>query len=181
MVLELVINIIVNNRSWDFYMNIEDAYKLAKSGKYDEAIEICTAYIEAYPDRREGYKQRSYILARAQLWEDAIIDVNTLIKMGHEEPDDYFSRGRWHLMAGNVSSAIDDFSKIIEIEGVLQRKYYTESAYFYRATACIEIGFFQRAIDDCEKIRDGFKVHLMGKLVTKADILSEAKAGLNPS
>lgn len=162
-------------------MDIRDAYQLAKKGMYDEAIEICTEYIATHPDQREGYKQRSYIFGRMKLWEDAIRDVDILMNMGHEEPDDYFSRGRWHLMAGNVSSAIEDFSKIIEIERVLARKYYTESAYFYRAKACIEIGLFQRAIEDCEKIRDGFKVHLMGKLVSKADILSEARARLNPS
>ena len=162
-------------------MDIRGVYKLAKEGMYDEAIQICGKYIAAHPNQREGYKQRSFIFGRMKLWKDAIKDVDILINMGHEEPDDYFSRGRWHLMAGNVSSAIDDFSKIIEIEGVLQRKYYTESAYFYRAKAYIEIGLFQEAIDDCEKIRDGFNVHLMGKLVSKADILSEARARLNLS
>jgi tetratricopeptide (TPR) repeat protein len=161
-------------------MDIRGVYKLAKEGMYDEAIQICGKYIVAHPNQREGYKQRSYIFGRMKLWEDAIRDVDILINMGHEEPDDYFSRGRWNLMAGHTSSSIEDFSKVIEIEIVLPRKYYTESAYFYRANAYMKMGFFQRAIDDCEKVRDGFKVHLMGKIVSKADILSEARARLNP-
>ena len=161
-------------------MDIEGAYELAKDGRYDEAIKICSKYIEVYSDRREGYKQRSKIFGRMKLWENAIEDVNTLIRMGHEEPDDYFSRGRWNLMARHITSSIEDFTKVIEIESVLPNRYYTESAHFYRANAYIEIGFFQRAIDDCEKIRDGFKVHLMGKMMSKEDILSEARARLNP-
>jgi tetratricopeptide (TPR) repeat protein len=159
-------------------MDIAGAYELAKQGKYDEAVEMCTKYIEAHPDRREGYKQRSYVFARMKLWMDAIKDVNTLIAIGHDEPDDYFSRGRWELMAGDISSSIEDFSNVIEIERDFQRKYYTESAYFYRANAYIEMGFFEKAIEDCREIRDGFTVHLMGAIVSKEDILSKARAGL---
>lgn len=162
-------------------MDIRDAYKVAKEGKYDKAIEICNEYISTYPNHREAYKQRSFILARMKLLEDAICDIDILINMGDEEPDDYFTRGRWNLMFGDISSSIADFTKVIEIEAALTTKYYTETAYFYRANGYIKSGLFQRAIEDCEKTRDGFKVYFMGKIVSKEDIVSEARTKLNPS
>lgn len=155
--------------------DLKKAYNLAKQGDFKQALVICDGYIETYPKYREGYKQRSYIFAKMKLWDRAIQDADTLINLGIEEPDDYFSRGRWKLMLGGYESAIQDLTKVIEIESDFDEKYYSETAYFYRANAYLMISRYNEVINDCEHLRDGFEIYFMGQVVKKEELIMKAK------
>jgi tetratricopeptide (TPR) repeat protein len=159
-------------------MDIGNAYELAKEGRYEDALAICNGYIINNPNDRVGYKKRSFVFARMNLLEKAISDCNLLISLGHEEPDDYFSRGRWYLEVGNLDSSINDFTKVTQIENGLPEKYYTQSAYFHRAYAQLKMGLFQKAIEDCENIKDDYQAYIIDKVITKADIFLEAQSKL---
>ncbi len=155
--------------------NLQNAYQYAKAGLYEKGLKICNDFILNHPNERDGYKQRSFILARMERWNDAIEDINTIINIGPIEPDDYFSRGRWNLISGNIDDAIKDFTEVIRIEKDISDHYYTESSFFYRAEANYQAGYYSDAIKDCENVRDGFSVYLMGKQRSKEGILRDAK------
>jgi tetratricopeptide (TPR) repeat protein len=157
--------------------NIEQAYEIAKGGNYDQALEICNDYIAEHPRERLGYKERSYIFERMKNWEAAIEDTTTLIRLGPEEPGDYFTRGRWKVMLDEYHSAIQDFTKAIAVDKAFNLIYYTDACLFFRAFCQLQIGEFEKAIADCSSLEDGFLLWIKG-LVTKEDIVSEAKRKL---
>ena len=153
---------------------IEEAYQYAKKGLYDEALQICDDFINNHPHERKGYKEKSFIFELMNRWDNAIETVTKLIDSGSTEPDDFFSRGRWNLMVGNFVGAIKDFTEVIEIEKKAGSTYYTESAYFGRAESNLRAGYYEEAIKDCEEVREGFTLHLTGRLRTKENIIHDA-------
>jgi tetratricopeptide (TPR) repeat protein len=171
---------VIENQYLGVYMkeNIKEAYEYAKKEQYEKALGICNQYINDQLDEREGYKQRSLVLARMNNYEDAIRDLNRLIESGSEEPDDFFTRGCYSLEIGNQGDAIDDFTMVIKIEDKYSLSYYTESAYFYRAVANLMAKFYRNTIEDCEKVRDGFRVYVLGQIRTKEGIIEEARGSI---
>jgi len=158
----------------DMKEKIEEAYQYAKKGLYDEALQICDDFINNHPHERKGYKEKSFIFELMNRWDNAIETVTKLIDSGSTEPDDFFSRGRWNLMVGNFVGAIKDFTEVIEIEKKAGSTYYTESAYFGRAESNLRAGYYEEAIKDCEEVREGFTLHLTGRLRTKENIIHDA-------
>lgn len=166
---------------------LKNASYLAKQKKYDEALQICDEYIACNRTCREGYKKRSYVNALMKNWKDAIKDVSIFIDSGSNHPGDYFSRGRWQLHIGNLKNAVSDFTKALEIENKNNLNYYSETVYFHRAKVFLMLKEFSKAIEDCQKVRDDFTIYLLGKIITRNDILNEAfgsvlpyEKGLNP-
>jgi tetratricopeptide (TPR) repeat protein len=161
----------------DMKEELQEAYQYAKRGLYDEALKICDDFISNHPHERKGYKEKASIFARMKRWDNAIETVTILIDSESTEPDDFFSRGRWHLMVENFVAAIKDFTEVIDIEKKTDTTYYTESAYFGRAESNLRLGYYKKAIKDCGEVREGFILHLMGRLRSREDIIHDALKG----
>lgn len=151
------------------------AKELSRNGNYQEALNICSKFIEENFECYEGYEARSAIYFRQGSHDEALADIAKVIELVPNKPSPYFRRGRWRIKIGDNAGAAADFSKVIELDD----GYFGETAYFYRAEAYLRCKEYDKAIEDCEKVSGDFcEVHFYGyERRTTQDIIENAKKG----
>ena len=149
--------------------------KLVQSEHLSEAWDRLDKLIADKPqDEALIWATRAYIHSREGDNEAAITDLNRSILLFNAEPHPYYARGIIYLQIGEVSLAVGDFSKVIELCNHYKSDYYKESAYFLRADAYVRLKEFKKALEDCAHVSDGFQTWT-DRLRTKESILAECE------
>jgi tetratricopeptide (TPR) repeat protein len=156
---------------------LDAAYNAVTSGKdYKEALRLCNEVLSEHPSMLDGLRAKARIYAYTGAFNEAIVEMNTVIEQNPKDPGDYFSRGRWLLDSGKWTEALSDMTKTLNLGLELDLDYYTESAYFFRSVALLRLGRHSDALADCAHVRDDFLVHLWDGKISKSDILEQAQA-----
>ncbi|HMM78990.1 MAG TPA: hypothetical protein PKC65_03095 [Pyrinomonadaceae bacterium] len=144
------------------------------------AIKLCDSFILANPSSPAGYKKRSGVHARLENFSCAITDISEAIRLSSKEADYYFFRGWWKFESGDLDGAIEDQSVAINLEAHSLEKVVTESAFFFRALARLELGDYKSALLDVERVPDDFLIYLRrtGE-ITKSELIKLAKKSLD--
>ena len=163
----------------DISKQLDEAYSLAADGKdYTAALSACDTIIQAHPQLAAPLRKRAQIYAHKSDFRQAIEEMSGVIQKGHAEPGDYFFRGWWSVEDGNLSDAIKDLTKAIELGEQLGDDYFRESAHFFRAVASLRLRRYQDALADCQHVSDDFLMYLRSGQISKREIITEAtKAG----
>lgn len=149
---------------------LEEIEKLSEQQLLTAALNKCNELLKLFPSNCSGYRKRSHINARMGKYDAAISDRDHVIVASNARASDFFFRGIWHLRQGKPSSAVSDFTKVIEVESKDSPSYYTESAYYYRALAHLRLHSYSNALEDCRQLRDGFAIWVDDGIVSKHDI-----------
>lgn len=155
---------------------LKQAVKCSEKKNYLEALTLCSEVIADYPNDPTGYRARSHIYALMKEPEQAIRDIDQVIRLKPEEPAHYFTRGRWKLEVSESAQAVADLTKVIELSASYGDEYYTEMARFFRAEALLRLGRYDEALADCEQVRDEVQTYIHPRVKSKADILDEVNA-----
>lgn len=158
---------------------LKEAFDHSEKKEFSEALKICSEVIENYPKCTEAYRERAYVYSRMKDWEKALLDINKAITLDLDNPADYFTRGRWLLITDNPQDAVEDFSKVLMIENEMNSAYFSETAYFFRALAYLDIGLYEKALNDCKEVRDDFALHFKSRLRSKREIQDFANSKLS--
>lgn len=153
---------------------IRESKRLTEAGKYDEAQASLAALAAANPDHPEVHAARAYLHAHKREYDVAAQHMDRAIAFAEAEPEYFFARGRYHLMAGHFAKAVDDASRLLELCAQYDWDYYREAAYFIRAEAYLRIGNANAAKRDCEHIRDEAVVWL-GEVRSKKELVIDCE------
>jgi len=157
---------------------IEDIARLRKEEKYEEALQVCNEMIAEDNECYAAYSKRSHILHGLGKYSEALRDLGRLIELRPDGPTAYLQRAEWYLEQGDDKLAMDDLDFVIRTG----EPYFIDTAYFYRAVACLNLGHKAEAIDACLKLPDDFKYQIEtprwgGRLLSRDDIYRMANQG----
>jgi tetratricopeptide (TPR) repeat protein len=120
---------------------------MLRAGKPEESIVYFDKVIDQNSDSSVAYIDRSRAKVEIQDYFGAEQDLTTAIKMGSDLYWNYIDRGRIRLLVlDNVSGALSDFDRAVELDGDF---FY---AYIYRAGILDRLDRRQEAIDDYLRI-----------------------------
>ena len=156
---------------------LKSAFYLTEKGKYSEALDVVNDVISERPEWFQGYHEKAKVYARQKLWGYAIELIGEAIRLNEREPMLYFSRARWLIQSRLFIEAIDDLSRLIELEEELNDTYYLEAAFFFRALASSYLGRQKDVLVDCQKVQDGYSTYILGKPHSKDGLVSGAVNG----
>jgi tetratricopeptide (TPR) repeat protein len=156
----------------DLEQGISKAGDLAGSGNREEALSIANALVQQYPGEVRAWMARAHVQALMGDDEAAVSDVSGAIKINQAEPDLFFNRGRFRMRTADISGAINDFTKGLELCDFHNNDYYREALLFMRAEALARLGRTGEALADLAHVRDDFKIYTTG-LRSKADVIAD--------
>ncbi len=114
---------------------------LVKKGALTEAVIVAADFARRNPEIAECYGLLSQAEEIAGYTKAAIKTISHAIALAPQEPAYRFQRGRLHLKVNAVADALEDMTRVIEMDKFLSNAYYTEAASTYRDEA---LGRLQR-------------------------------------
>ncbi len=158
--------------------NLEDlirkAEELARTGKQEAAASMAMQLTTDYPREAAVWSLRAYLHGASKHYVDAVADLTRAIALNAMEPDFFLNRGIYSFALGEDQSAIEDFSKGLELCDHYNNDYYRETLHFWRAEALLRLGKRAEALADLSRVREDFSFWTY-KLRTKADLVADCK------
>jgi tetratricopeptide (TPR) repeat protein len=153
---------------------VATAHRLVKQKKRGEAMSLANQAIAQYPDEMEAWLLRGYLHELSEDYVVAAADLTVAIELKAKEPHLYYSRGRYYFQLNDLDSAVNDFSKALELCDYYKSDYYKEELYFWRAEALLRLGKKDAALKDINNLQDDFKSWSYA-LRTKQDLQADCQ------
>jgi len=157
---------------------LKKARELALNYSDDVALAKYDRLLSENPGQPRILKERAWIYAGRKDYFRAIVDITAALAITPRDPGLYYVRGGWHFSIQNWQEAIDDQTRVIELEKELDHSYYLETAYFHRAVSLAQLDKFEEALSDCEHLDDDFITYLDGYEISKTDFVRWANENL---
>jgi tetratricopeptide (TPR) repeat protein len=133
---------------------LHEIEKLARLENYERALVLIDQLAAAYPDKPEIWSTRAYVNSLSGNLNLAIVDMSKCINLRGNEPNDFFTRGRFLFKVGRYDEAILDFTVVLQLCDLHNSDYYRQAAYFFRADSYVRLNQYEKAKDDCKHIID---------------------------
>ena len=166
---------------------IAKAKELARKDEDEGAMALANELAARYPNEMKVWSLRAYLYGRSGNYAEAVADFTRAIEINATESgeltldkgvltavDLHFNRGADSFALGDNQSAVDDFTKGLDLCDRYGSDDYRETLLFWRAEARLRLGKKQEAILDLAGVRDDFKFWTY-KLRTKADLLADCR------
>lgn len=165
---------------------IAKAKELAQKDEGERAMALANELTEQHPDELRVWSLRAYLHGRSGNYAEAVADFTRALEINAKEPelgldkgiltavDLLFNRGADSFALGNIQSAIDDFTKGLDLCDRYGSDDYRETLLFWRAEALLRLGRKHEALLDLASVRDDFSFWTY-KLRTKADLLNDCR------
>jgi tetratricopeptide (TPR) repeat protein len=147
--------------------------ELARSRKLEDAFSIAADLLKRFPNEMRVWLLRGYLHSLTGEYSAATADLSRAIELNSMEPHLFYSRGTYLFQMGDDTSAIEDFTKALELCDYYKDDYYREELHFWRAEASLRTGRKLDALKDLASVRSDF-VSWTYALRTKGDLLSDA-------
>ncbi|QYU67773.1 hypothetical protein J4558_23270 [Leptolyngbya sp. 15MV] len=146
---------------------------LIESKNFDSALTICEQFISDNPESFEGYRKRAYLYSRSNEFENAISDISEAIRLNPMNSTYYFFRGWWKIESGDFVGGETDVTVAIDLDR--DSNLLSDTAYFFRSLARVELGRNEDAIADLRNVESDFMIHLkrFGK-ISREELLKRA-------
>ena len=164
---------------------IAKAQKMARSDDNKGAMELANELVEQYPNEIRVWSLRAYLHALDHRYAEAIADRTRAIEINGPDGaksdletgalttvDLFFNRGADRFALGDDPSAVDDFTKGLELCDYYNSDDYRETLYFWRAESLLRLRKKREALSDLAHVSDDFRFWTY-KLRTKADLLAD--------
>jgi tetratricopeptide (TPR) repeat protein len=161
------------------------AKELARKDDFEGSMSLANELAERFLNETRVWSLRGYLHGRNRNYTQAVADLTRAIEINAEEstklgPDTgvltsvdlFFNRGADRFALGDDESAVDDFTRGLELCDQLNSDDYRETLHFWRAEALLRLGKKSEALSDLARVTDGFTFWTY-KLRTKADLLTD--------
>ena len=133
-----------------------------------KSLDVCLAYLNVYPEDIIAIRLKANLLNIECRPTEAIEAISQVIDLKFKkEPCDYFYRGRWLLLTGDIEGACADLHKVIALSSEYNDTYYTEIAYLHLAHAYAISGNMEETKKILPYIGDACTTSLHSALITK--------------
>jgi tetratricopeptide (TPR) repeat protein len=162
---------------------ISKAERLVQNSNAEAAMAIANELVEQYPSEIKAWRLRAHLHGRNSNYAESVADYTRAIEVDTAGPalnsdnvlttvDLFFNRGADRFALGDNHSAIDDFSRALDLSDKYHRGDYRDTLHFWRAEALLRLGRKHAALSDLTRVPDGF-TFWTDRLRTKADLLAD--------
>lgn len=158
---------------------LEEGKQLYNNQKFEEAIDVLTAFLNEYPNHADGFFYRGICYRKLDRFNESITDFNAILTKLPDEPTLLCERAISLFKNQQIELALDDLNKAVELDS--NNPYRYTSRAFIRAYIDIDgaIEDYQRAIElDPE---DEIAYNNLGLLQEQKGNFREAKKSFNES
>lgn len=103
--------------------------------------------------------------------EKALHYINKALELDSDNLEYLFNKSRWLINKEKYLETVEVLTDLLAIEKSLNQKYFTETAYFYRAIALCKLGSYVHSREDLSHVRDDMRLFVFGSLCSKAELL----------
>jgi|SRR5882672_3506190 len=136
----------------DFEKQKKRIKSLAENGEPDEALAHCNALLAELPESKaEILRLRAYVYAHRGMYEEAIVDRETLISSGNGILRDYYQLGDNSVSAGRFADASKWFHEVLRRGADQNETWFDSAALLLLAYAQMRLGRLQEAAQYLEK------------------------------
>lgn len=121
--------------------------RLSVANNFGPLIELCTELIGRFPEEPTLYYERGQARYVLGLQRPALDDMIKAVERKPREPKFLFFRGFWSFELGDPTTAVLDFTAIIELESD-----FCDDARFLRAAAHLSLSQFDLAERDLDQL-----------------------------
>ncbi len=158
---------------------LEEGKQLYNNQKFEEAIDVLTAFLNEYPNHADGFYYRGICYRKLDRFNESITDFNAILTKLPDEPTLLCERAISLFKNQQIELALDDLNKAVELDP--NNPYRYTSRAFIRAYVDIDgaIEDYQKAIElDPE---DEIAYNNLGLLQEQKGNFREAKKSFNES
>jgi hypothetical protein len=151
------------------------AYELAMNNQYEEALIICEWLIAEPFSYIEGLRSRAEVFSRRGDNEQAILDWESILATGVEDPGDMFSVVMLYIKFERNIEAELVCDKGIKVSLETDNHFHLSSLRMLKAKALLRQFRAKEALVELEKVPDDGFIYMYGRGVrTKADMIVQA-------
>jgi tetratricopeptide (TPR) repeat protein len=158
---------------------LEEGKQLYNDQKFEEAIDVLTAFLNEYPNHADGFYYRGICYRKLDRFNESITDFNAILTKLPDEPTLLCERAISLFKNQQIELALDDLNKAVELDASNAYRYTSRA--FIRAYVDIDgaIVDYQKAIElDPE---DEIAYNNLGLLQEQKGNFREAKKSFNES
>lgn len=158
---------------------LEEGKQLYNNQKFEEAIDVLTAFLNEYPNHADGFFYRGICYRKLDRFNESITDFNAILTKLPDEPTLLCERAISLFKNQQIELALDDLNKAVELDASNPYRYTSRA--FIRAYVDIDgaIEDYQKAIElDPE---DEIAYNNLGLLQEQKGNFREAKKSFNES
>lgn len=158
---------------------LEEGKQLYNDQKFEEAIDVLTAFLNEYPNHADGFFYRGICYRKLDRFNESITDFNAILTKLPDEPTLLCERAISLFKNQQIELALDDLNKAVELDDSNAYRYTSRA--FIRAYVDIDgaIEDYQKAIElDPE---DEIAYNNLGLLQEQKGNFREAKKSFNES
>ena len=157
---------------------LKQAFKLAKSGDHEEAMELCNWLAEDAETKVAAVRMRATVQELAGQFDEAIDDYEEAMAAGNE-PADMHALGLLYLQKDLVNDAARVFEKGVQVCVEEQFDYYLNPCRILYAEALLRLHKEARALRQLEQLPSGYSTYVYGRgNRTKEAMVAEAERAL---
>lgn len=147
-------------------------------GRLEDAHTLWTQLDAARPGDPAADREKAHLAEAEKDLHGAVALMERAIAAGDaQRKSDHFHCGYWCARLADHSSVIRHLTTVVELENEDPEPYYSELALFLRAHAYLSLGRRTEALNDCVRVRPGFKMWLGGRELSVEWLVSSAKQG----
>jgi tetratricopeptide (TPR) repeat protein len=158
--------------SSDISRFISKAKELWRSGSPQAAISLANELVQKYPTEIRTWLLRAHLYNLNENHKEAIADLTHAININDMEPHLFYTRGTCSFALADYESALNDFSKGLQLCDYHNNDYYRGELHFWRAETLLKLGRKRDALADLVYV-DEDHTSWTDKLRTKADLLKD--------
>jgi tetratricopeptide (TPR) repeat protein len=147
--------------------------ELVKNKDSEKAILLANELVKRYPDKAKVWALRGHIHALNSEYIEAASDMTQAININPTEIYYFYSRGRYRFSIHDDNSAVDDFTKGLNLCDLCKKDDFREELHFWRAETLLRLGKKTEALSDLDHISEDDYTSWTDRLRTKAALIAD--------
>jgi tetratricopeptide (TPR) repeat protein len=152
---------------------ISRAKELVKAKDSRQAMSLANELVKRYSNEAKTWALRGHIHALNSEYIEAASDLTRAININPTEIYYFYSRGRYRFAIHDNKSAVEDFTKGLDLCDLHKKNDFREELHFWRAETLLRLGKKTEALSDLDQVPEDDYTSWTDRLRTKAELLAD--------
>lgn len=152
---------------------ISRAKELIKDKDSEKAMSLANELVKGYSNEAKVWALRGHVHALNSEYVEAASDLTQAINLNPIEIYYFYSRGRYRFAIHDNNSAVDDFTKGLNLCDLHKKDDFREELHFWRAETFLRLGKKTEALSDLDHVPEDDYTSWTDRLRTKAGLVAD--------
>jgi tetratricopeptide (TPR) repeat protein len=152
---------------------ISRAKELVKDKDSEKAMSLANELVKRYVNEAKAWALRGHLHALNSEYIEAASDLTQAININPTEIYYLYSRGRYRFAVHDNKSAVEDFTKGLDLCALHKKDDFREELHFWRAETLLRLGKKTEALSDLDQVPEDDYTSWTDRLRTKAELVAD--------